>query len=63
LHVTPILKNIHRFSVFTEKTDFPPLSGQLNEALKIYKASVDVKQKEGEYIQILITFKGSEDIF
>ncbi|MFC2088915.1 hypothetical protein ACFLSX_04875, partial [Calditrichota bacterium] len=51
------------FSVFTEKTDIPPISDQLNEAVKSYNASIDVKQKEGEYIQILITFKGSEDIF
>ena len=44
------------FSVFTEETNFPPLSQQLTEALQTYNATYEVKQEEGKYFQIIITF-------
>ena len=45
------------FSVFTEQTSFPPLSQQMIEALQFYNATYEVKQEEGKYFQIIITFK------
>ena len=45
------------FSVFTEQTSFPPLSQQLDETLQIYDATYELKQEEGKYFQIVITFK------
>ncbi len=42
------------FSVFTEETNFPPLSQQLAEALQTYNATYEVKQEEGKYFQIII---------
>ena len=44
------------FSIFTEQTSFPPLSEQINDALQNYNASYEVKQEEGKYFQIIITF-------
>jgi len=45
------------FSIFTEQTTFSPLSDQLDAALLNYNASYQVKQEEGKYFQIIITFK------
>jgi len=44
------------FSIFTEETTFPPLSQQITEALQVYNATYEVKQEEGKYYQIIITF-------
>ena len=44
------------FSIFTEQTSFPLLSEQINDALQNYNASYEVKQEEGKYFQIIITF-------
>lgn len=44
------------FSIFTEQTSFPPLSEQINDALQNYNASYEVKQEEGKYFQLIITF-------
>ena len=44
------------FSIFTEQTSFPPLSEQLNDALKAYDAEYEIKKEEGKYFQILIKF-------
>ena len=45
------------FAVFTEQTELPVLSDQLSGALKVYNASLDVKHQQGEYLQIILTFK------
>lgn len=45
------------FSIFTDQSDLPPLSNQLNDALQDYSASYQIKQEEGKYFQIIITFK------
>jgi len=44
------------FSIFTEETNFPPLSEQLSTALQNYDAEYEVKQEEGKYYQIIIKF-------
>lgn len=44
------------FAIFTDKTDIPALSDQLDDALKPYNASLEVKQEVGKYIQVIITF-------
>ncbi len=49
-------KIVLNFSVFTEHTDLPVFSDQLDNALKIYNAQLEIKQQAGEYIQIMITF-------
>jgi len=54
--------NAHRsgymigFAVFTDKTDLPALSDQLNEALQVYNASVEQTHEEGKFVRIIITF-------
>jgi hypothetical protein len=40
----------------TTKTEFPPISEQVLEALKLYQATVEIKGEAGKYIQLLITF-------
>jgi hypothetical protein len=45
------------FAVFTEQTELPALSDQLGGALELYNASLDVKHQQGEYLQIILTFK------
>ena len=45
------------FALFTDLTDIPPLSDQLNEALQIYNGSLELKQEQGKFIQIIITFE------
>ncbi len=44
------------FSVFTDKHELPAFSDQLEGALKPYNAKIEMKHKEGEFIQVLITF-------
>jgi hypothetical protein len=44
------------FSIFTEHASFPPISDQLNNALRIYDADYKVIQEEGKYFQIILTF-------
>ncbi len=54
--------NAHRngsmlsFAAFTEATELPVISDQLEGALKDYNAVLDVTHKEGQYLQIVITF-------
>ena len=44
------------FSIFTDQTSFPPLSEQLDDALKNYNAEYEVIKEEGKYFQVLIKF-------
>ncbi len=44
------------FSIFTEQTDLPALSDQLDDALKFYNASLEGKHQAGKYIQIVVTY-------
>ena len=45
------------FALFTEETEIPPLSDQLDDTLKLYNASLELKHDEGKFVQILITFE------
>lgn len=44
------------FTAFTESTNLPELSPQVNEALAPYGAKLEQKSEPGKYIQLLITF-------
>jgi len=44
------------FAVFTEKTDLPPLSEQVTEALQTYNASIEQTGEPGKFVRIIITF-------
>jgi hypothetical protein len=44
------------FAVFTEKTDLPPLSEQLGEALQAYDATIERTGEPGKYVRIIIVF-------
>ena len=44
------------FAVFTEKTELPALSDQLDDALKPYNASVELTHEQGKFVQIMIIF-------
>jgi hypothetical protein len=44
------------FTATTTKSEFPPLSEQVLEALKLYQATAEKKGEAGKYIQILLTF-------
>jgi hypothetical protein len=44
------------FAVHTEKTDLPPLSDQLDEALRLYNGSIERTGEPGKYVRIIITF-------
>ncbi len=54
--------NAHRdgsmlsFAAFTEELTLPALSDQLEDALKAYNATISTTHKEGQYLQIIITF-------
>ena len=54
--------NAHRsgyvmgFAVFTDETDLPQLSDQLNDALQTYHASIEKTHEEGKFVRIIITF-------
>ena len=54
--------NAHRsgsmlsFAAFTEAAELPALSDQLEDVLKSYNADLQVTHKEGQYLQIVITF-------
>ena len=45
------------FALFTDVAEVPPLSDQINDALKEYKGTLELKQEAGKYIQIIITFE------
>jgi hypothetical protein len=45
------------FALFTDLTEVPPLSDQLDQALQTYNASLQLKHEEGKYIQLIITFE------
>ena len=44
------------FAVHTDKTDLPPLSDQLTEALQTFNASIEQTGEPGKYVRIIITF-------
>jgi len=44
------------FIVSTDETKLPPLSSNLNEALKPYNAAMRVVFEEGKYAQIILNF-------
>ena len=44
------------FAVHTDKTDLPPLSDQVDEALQLYNASIERASDPGKYVRIIITF-------
>ena len=44
------------FSVNTTKTEIPPLSPQLEEALKPYDAKLSQKSEPGKWVQTFVTF-------
>ena len=54
--------NAHRvgsmlsFAAFTEELTLPAFSDQLEDALKPYNATLAKTHKEGQYLQIIITF-------
>ena len=45
------------FALFTDLAEIPPLSDQLDEALQTYNGSLELKQEQGKFIQIIITFE------
>lgn len=45
------------FTAFTDKTDFPPVSDQVKEALAAYNATIKEGGEPGKYIKLLLTFK------
>ena len=44
------------FAAFTEAAELPVLSDQLEGVLKDYNAELQVTHKEGQYLQLVITF-------
>lgn len=44
------------FAVNSDQTELPPISDQLEEALKNYNGSYELVHQEGKFIQIVITF-------
>jgi hypothetical protein len=54
--------NAHRggsmlsFAAFTEAATVPTVSDQIEGALEAYNATLEVTHKEGQYVQIIITF-------
>jgi len=44
------------FMTYTDKTDRPELSSNLNDALSAFKAKYEVDHKVGSYVQIKIHF-------
>jgi hypothetical protein len=45
------------FAAFTEQTDLPEVSSQVEDTLKEVNANLKVTHKEGEYIQMIINFE------
>ena len=46
------------FTAFSEKTDLPAISPQVNEVLAAYDAHLEQKGEPGKYVQMLISFRG-----
>lgn len=44
------------FALFTDIMELPAMSDQLEDALQIYNATMQVKHDQGKYVQIIITF-------
>jgi len=44
------------FAVNADQNELPPISDQLDEALKNYNGSYELVHQEGKFIQIVITF-------
>jgi hypothetical protein len=42
--------------VYTDKTDLPPISTEIDDVLKAYKASLEKIHESGKYIQIKVSF-------
>jgi hypothetical protein len=49
------------FTTFTERTDLPAISPQVNEALRIYNGVLEQKGDPGRYTQLLIHFKDENE--
>ncbi len=45
------------FTVFTSKTDFPPISEKVSQALEPYKAVLAFNSEPGKFAQIHLTFR------
>lgn len=42
---------------YTDKTEIPPISAELNDALKNYKGSLELVHDAGKLVQIKVSFK------
>jgi hypothetical protein len=45
------------FTAFTDRTEFPPLSEQVPDALKAYDATITMGGEPGKYAKLLLTFR------
>jgi hypothetical protein len=45
------------FTAFTSKTEFPPISEQVKEALAPYQATIALSGDAGKYVKLLVQFK------
>jgi hypothetical protein len=45
------------FTAFTTKTDFPPVSEQVVDALKPYMATIALGGEPGKFVKLLLLFK------
>ena len=44
------------FTAFTSKTEFPPISENVSQALTEYQATIELNGEAGKYVQVLLTF-------
>jgi hypothetical protein len=49
------------FQAFTSKTEFPPLSEKVHEALAIYNGDMNFDNEPGKFAQIQIKFKKDDE--
>lgn len=45
------------FTAFTSHSEFPAISDQVPEALKVYQATIKLSGEPGKYAKLLVTFK------
>ena len=45
------------FTIFTDTTELAAINEQVNESLKQYKASIELKKETGKFAQLLISFE------
>jgi hypothetical protein len=48
--------NLLSFMVYTDKTDLPSVSAEVDEALKSYKAKLEQIHETGKYVQFKVSF-------